>query len=71
MSRIFVLMTVSTVLIAGGGALTIAQDDSGASGPQFDAITELFASGIEISTAVPLVLAAGLVIATVGVLSRA
>jgi len=71
MSRIFALMTVGIVLLAGGTAVSVGYQESGASSAQLDGIAQLFATGIEISTILPIAMAVGLVLASLGVLARA
>lgn len=71
MSRIFAIATVSTVLLAGGAAISVTYQNSSSDSAQFEAFGELFASGVEASVLVPFVLMAGLALASLGVLSRA
>ncbi|WP_435551958.1 hypothetical protein [Natrinema sp. CGMCC1.2065] len=70
MTRIFAIVTLGVALLAGGGAISVAYQESSADSAQMDGIAELFASGVEISTILPFVMMVGLVIATLGVLAR-
>lgn len=71
MSRIFAIMTLGIALLAGGGAISIAYQESGADSAQLDSIANLFGSGIEIATILPIAMAIGLLLATLGVMARA
>ena len=71
MSRIFATVALATVLLGGAVALGVAQDESGSESEQVDEIAEIFATSIDISVWLPLVLVVGLMLATLGVFARA
>lgn len=70
MSRIFAAVALSTILLAGAGAIGIAEQESGSESETLDGITQLFASGLDAAVVIPIALLAGLVLATLGVFAR-
>lgn len=70
MSRIFALVSVSAIVLALLTAFGSAVSESEADGEQFDALVGVIASGWEITTFIPLILGAALMIAVLGVLAR-
>ena len=70
MSRIFVLVALSTVLLVGAAAIGSSADNTETSNPLQDDLLQIFATGLDLTALVPLVLIVGLIIATLGVFAR-
>jgi len=70
MSRIFALVSVSTILLVATVAVGSGITESDAEGEQFDAVTGLIATQMEVTALVPLLLGIALLLAVIGVFAR-
>lgn len=71
MSRVFAAAIVALVFTAGAGAIGLAQDRISSPPEEATAIGDIFVMSIEFTQAVPIVLVAAALLATLGVMSRA
>ncbi|GAA2776122.1 hypothetical protein GCM10010451_68700 [Streptomyces virens] len=69
MSRIFAAVALTVSLFAGVVAIGVGAEESGSSDPLLDDALSFFASGVDIATVIPLVLLAGLLVATMAVIA--